>query len=315
MDNLKLRDVVQAKNLLSVNSHQTTEEVLQILNKNKITAVPVLEGKKVLGIVDTLDILAFLVETCCKPLTDPGSAYESGALNSDDLLMIQRRTKEFKMHQVMDLLGNARSRNTFIALNEDTSLLKAMDHFKQGIHRIALINSAGNYIGIFSQIDFIDFLLKNPDKVIPGFKGDYDLLNINVGEKEVVSAPLTITAFEGFYLMHKKGVSSLAVVGQFGQLIGVLSASDLKFEVGKDLRILNSKIQEYLNLVHAENGKPLDYLMSVNQKARVKDVLQIISKERIHRVFICNDSGVPLQVASLTDLIKDIATPAVTEAF
>lgn len=53
---------VMTKNVISVQEHQTIKEVLDLFINNTFHAMPVLEGKKLVGIVTTTDILKFLHE-------------------------------------------------------------------------------------------------------------------------------------------------------------------------------------------------------------------------------------------------------------
>lgn len=71
-------DVAMAENLITVNPQSTLEEAAQLLLKHKIGALPVVENKKLVGIITTSDILqAFL---------DVMGASEEGASRIDLLL-------------------------------------------------------------------------------------------------------------------------------------------------------------------------------------------------------------------------------------
>lgn len=53
---------VMAKNLVHVNSISTIKEVAEILAKNEFHALPVVDDKKLVGIVTTTDLINYLLE-------------------------------------------------------------------------------------------------------------------------------------------------------------------------------------------------------------------------------------------------------------
>jgi len=53
---------VMAKHLVSVSSTHTIKEVAEVLAKNEFHALPVVDNKKLVGIVTTTDLLNYLVE-------------------------------------------------------------------------------------------------------------------------------------------------------------------------------------------------------------------------------------------------------------
>jgi CBS-domain-containing membrane protein len=112
MQDIRLRDIVSPRKVVTVSGNQTAQDVLNLLSMHHISAVPVMndDHRAVMGFVDVLDILAFLVKTSSKPLSDTGVG-ESRSLTTDDLLMIHKRTKDFKMAQVTELIGKIESVN------------------------------------------------------------------------------------------------------------------------------------------------------------------------------------------------------------
>ncbi|MCK5401316.1 MAG: CBS domain-containing protein [Flavobacteriaceae bacterium] len=53
---------VMAKNLISVSSTATIKEVAEILSKREFHAIPVVDNKKLVGIVTTTDLINYLLE-------------------------------------------------------------------------------------------------------------------------------------------------------------------------------------------------------------------------------------------------------------
>ena len=53
---------VMVKNIVSVSSTQTIKEVAEVLAKNEFHALPVVDDRKLVGIVTTTDLLNYLLE-------------------------------------------------------------------------------------------------------------------------------------------------------------------------------------------------------------------------------------------------------------
>ncbi len=53
---------VMAKNVISLSSHQTIKEAVEILAVNEFHALPVIDNHKLVGIITTTDILNYLLE-------------------------------------------------------------------------------------------------------------------------------------------------------------------------------------------------------------------------------------------------------------
>jgi CBS domain-containing membrane protein len=55
-------DQVMTKNLISITSSTTIKEVAEILSKKEFHAIPVVNNKKLVGIVTTTDLINYLLE-------------------------------------------------------------------------------------------------------------------------------------------------------------------------------------------------------------------------------------------------------------
>jgi predicted transcriptional regulator len=104
--NTYLKDVIPKRELISFDESLTIEECLKKLNQQNILAAPVTRNNntEVVGFVDVLDLLAFLVNISTKIMTtlDYG---ESKFITTDSLSMITRRNKEFKLTSIRDVIG------------------------------------------------------------------------------------------------------------------------------------------------------------------------------------------------------------------
>jgi predicted transcriptional regulator len=102
--NTKVGDLIRDQKLIVLSPNQTVHEALSIFNQHQIISAPIIDNNNVLGFIDILDILAFLVKVSAKMMHDT-EAGDSHSLSTDDMKMLSRRSKEFKLTQVGDLIG------------------------------------------------------------------------------------------------------------------------------------------------------------------------------------------------------------------
>jgi len=300
--NVQLKEVLTPKKLVNLQLHETLQDVLEKFAKYNISSAPIMgDSQVVIGFVDVLDILTFLVKTCYKTLTNTSTG-ESRSLTTDDLAMIFKRNKDFKLKQVTDLIDIS-NRNKFVSFDEKTNLKDIVNVFKQGVHRIA-VTSNGQQKGIFTQSDFLNWMARDKNRLL-SFVGDLQVMNVSCKTDKIVAVPPTMATIDAFLLMHKSGLSSVAVIHN-NYLLGVLSASDVRSGIEKDFRMLLNPVQAFINEVHKLKGKPLDFLVYCPPTTKLSEVIVTLDKEHLHRILVADDSKRPLSVISLTDIICEI---------
>jgi len=304
METTKLRELIQKQQLVTLSMDQTVESVLDVLGRNNISSAPILgnDGKP-LGFVDVLDLLAFMVRTSTKPLTDTLMG-ESRKLTSDDMQMLRKRTKDFKLQAVSDLIDFSR-RNPYHAFYEDQTVADTLSVFQKGVHRVALLDRNNKLIGVVSQFDIIQRIAK--DQNIPALKmrvSESSGLNQNL-----MSVPLDTLAIDAFITMYQQGVSSLALLDNQGIIVGTVTASDVKWITkNEDFRALLHSIRDYVVDIRKAQGKSPDFVACTLPTASIFDIINLMYQERVHRVFVVDERRKPKGVISLTDILRDIGT-------
>jgi CBS domain containing-hemolysin-like protein len=64
---------------------------------------------------------------------------------------------------------------------------------------------------------------------------------------------------------------------------------------------------EFLSQVRREQGRSVDFAVSVTESATMSQVLKLVSEQRVHRVFVVDDKKKPIGVISLTDILEQLA--------
>jgi len=178
-----------------------------------------------LGFVDVLDMVFFLIQQCTKPLSDTRVG-ESKFITSDDLGMISKRTKDFRMSAVTEVINRSHLNPSF-TLNISNSLMDAVNSYLKGVHRIAITDDNARPIGLVSQCTVLQKLVEQNDTIFQ------DMLKKSVSEtpfrsntcETILGTESTINAL---LMMQSRKLSDLAIIDNQGKLMGVISASDVK---------------------------------------------------------------------------------------
>jgi CBS domain-containing protein len=310
--NTYLKDVLPKRELVSFDESLTIEQCLKKLNQQNILAAPVTRNNntEVLGFVDVLDLLAFLVNVSTKIMTtlDYG---ESKFITTDSLNMITRRNKEFKLTSVRDVIDLSK-RNPFYQLKEDNRLKDAIDLFVGNrVHRLAIMDSNNRLCGILSQLDVIHYLFANKAQ-FKDFLKENELLSqkfANIEKHETITIGKNAQAIEAFMKMHENGVSAIGVTDDSGNVFGILSSSDIKCGIENDFKVLLDPVGTFLQNVRSQQNKNSNYLVSCNQDTPLGEILNTLNKEEIHRLIILDNNKKASGVLTLTDFFNCVFRP------
>lgn len=119
------------------------------------------------------------------------------------------------------------------------------------VHRLALIDNAGELCHVVSQSDVIKFIFENlgefGDDVA---KFTAEELGFVMGEDHVVKVSPECPAIDAMILMENKDISAVAVVNAHGAIIGNFSISELRNIMSEHFGSLALPVGEFLALEH-----------------------------------------------------------------
>jgi CBS domain-containing protein len=127
---------IMTENLLSVQGNQTLKDVIEIVRKNHVRHVPVLEGSKIVGIISTTDInrLTF------------GALFENQDGIDESIINM------LSIEQVMT--RNPRTVNVSDSIKEVAEVLAEADY-----HSLP-VEEDGEVVGIVTTTDLLRYYLK-----------------------------------------------------------------------------------------------------------------------------------------------------------
>jgi len=285
--------------LIFVHGNDSVLDVLKILTSKQILCVPVMDmaEKKFLGFVDILDVITLVVMLAKTKTILDGLKQEV-----DWKAFLEREQEVFRSCLAKDII-NASMRNPWCAVYEGLPLLSLMDMFSKNtkLHRVVFEDRNANMLGVISQSKVIEFLSKNLSRFPAKKLKDFFHLNHNT----VLSANLKDLAIEAYSQMCQCNVSGLAVVNDAGELVGAISASDIKGSLEANLFTdIYLPIGLYLDKATPNFPRSLsERPISCTLDTTLSEAVSKLSSNHIHRVFVVDESSKPVAVLSLSDII------------
>lgn len=191
-------------------------------------------------------------------------------------------------------------------------------------HRLAILDTAGAVVDVFSQSDLLRFVARRHERLGPLTDATVEELGLgSAGDRGLVCVADSTPTVEGFLRMREERVSAVAVLDDNGRLWGCLSPSDLRGLTEATLPLLALPCGQFIRRMRELRGEPEvpssgagapRGVVQCTPSARFGEVVRLLCESRVHRVFVVEDGGDaqgarPLGVVSLTDVIRVVVSP------
>jgi CBS domain-containing protein len=219
---MKAKDIM-TKEVVCVSPQTTVEEIAYLLLKHNISGVPVVdENEKIVGVVSEADLLYKK-----KLPTSLVYLYQHGSyLKPEELAEEDRKIRAIQAKEVMS--GEVISVNPETPVGEVVSLME-----REGVKRV-LVMENGKLKGIVSKLDVLRCLSGKCGELPHDLKTRITVRPQQVKDvmsTEVYCIEKTATVEEAAQLLLEHRISGLPVVDKKGNLVGILSESDLIHKV------------------------------------------------------------------------------------
>ena len=253
---MKVKEVM-TKDIITVDKDVDLKHVLHLMKKNEITKIPVLEDKKLIGIV-TDNIIAYKLGSIRKKGIPPSRLHASSVTEKD----IEIITPETEIKTILKKVGEpgptmlcivendnllgVLTKADLLILVKSKKLIKEIMNKKiltvspddrviharrimidENIARLPVVDK-GRLVGIISDNEIV-FALANIKKSFPLGRQKHqldELLVRNVMKTPAFWTEPNVTAQEAATLMLKNDIGALPII-ENGKLIGIVSRTDL----------------------------------------------------------------------------------------
>lgn len=332
----------------------TIAEALQVLAKNNILSAPVVvpapeeddsghdfpRSDTLIGFLDVSDLLrAFIASTMYRlsPALAGTMELRREALKAAGQDFAEKRVLAFvgndgEVFSKANLQMTLREVVTagFLALGPNTDGVAGEKYngpTARTVHRLAVFGDTGSIINIVSQTDVIRHLYKHAE--LQSMLG-ISLKALTVEQagmcegKTVACVPQITPTHAAFASMYASRVSAVGVLNEKGQLIGNLSASDLRRILPEHFSVLALPVAHFIavmlsntfaaysssthdNFMKTQSAvlkTPLPKMIVCQPETPVLDVLKLLATTGKHRIYVVNAAGKPLAVITATDILR-----------
>ncbi|KAG0163778.1 cell separation during budding [Apophysomyces sp. BC1015] len=308
---IRASSLVNNQTVITIDGSVPVEEACNVLIDNHISSAPVyhsLSQKSYVGMFDYGDVIAYLLLVLQKI---PPSCDEDG----DNTLIkdIVRRALEGEEVPVK-LTSDLSQKNPFYSILSETSLFSAVEAFGCGTHRVCVLKPEGDIKGILSQSTVVKFLY-NRRHQFPEIEAimNKTLRQLHLGESDVIAVNADSLVMDALSTMSQHGISSVAVLGHMGIVLGNISMTDVKV-VLRSYRhqVLWNTCFQFVSLVRTQqgidDGEDRLPVFDVRLDTTLGFAVAKLLATKSHRVWVTDERDRAIGVVSLTDIMRVIAS-------
>lgn len=186
-------------------------------------------------------------------------------------------------------------------LMKNDNLSKAINTMVSLSHlqRLPVFDSQGNFEGIISQSKVVVFLADHVNKFPVKSKSLSELS----GFKKVIKISEDSLLKDAFIKMKDEGTLGLAVVDSYGNLVGNISASDIKV-IGIDAHLIQKLYRPISQVIGITQNKLKP--ITISPSTLIEEIFRVFKQEKVHRIYIEEDRGELEGVISLSDILSKL---------
>ncbi|KAF2144479.1 uncharacterized protein K452DRAFT_222817, partial [Aplosporella prunicola CBS 121167] len=249
---IKVGEVIETDLVRFVEIDTSVEEATNVLvSSGSPNVVLIRENKEshaAIGTFDYSDLNAYLLLVVGLARPD-----ESEADSFEELAKKGREGKPVPLKDVKDL----GKKEPLITLPHTASLMKAVETFGSGIHRIVVVREhSSDVVGVLSQLRLIGFFWQN-GRSFPNVDSLYPqtLRDLNLGSQAVIAINGDKPVTDALELMHNEGITSLPVLDNQNNVVGNISHVDVKLLTkSTSVPLLRASCIHFISVILSERG-------------------------------------------------------------
>jgi len=288
--------------VITLDSKSKLYDGFQTLLENNILSAPVWDASinKYIGFLDIRDLVAFVVFVYDNQKVQDNSRLEDLILHG-----------EGQFHTLTTdgvTVSYLSRRHKFVTVKETDTLEKATHVLSdQSIHRVPVVDDAGQVVNIISQSSLVQIIAQHCIK-ITSEEPDLTIEELpSVGSSPVLAVPKTESVINTFRILDLKNKSGIALVDGDNRLVGTTTGKDLGlFLKNPTLATLNLPIFEHLQKIRAQLIDIKTPCISVFSSDKLSRAVALLAATRVHRVFVVDNETHyrPIKVISITDILN-----------
>ncbi|KAL0087962.1 hypothetical protein J3Q64DRAFT_1735416 [Phycomyces blakesleeanus] len=316
--------LLKKQKVITIDGSLTVEDACNILIENNISSAPVYEPApktsgaivhtpSFVGMFDYADVIAYLL-LVLKKMPPPSEQEDVSptSLEIKDIIRLSHEGKDVPVKLASDLS----QKNPFYSILPEATLLSAVEEFGCGTHRVSILRPDGGIDGILSQSTVVRYLYDNQRR-FPAIESllSKTLRQLHLGEAPVIGVNADSLVLDALSLMSQHGISSIAVLGHMGIVLGNISLTDVK-HVMRSYRhqLLWNTCFNFVSLVRTQqgidDGQDRLPVFDVRLDTTLGFAIAKLLATKSHRVWVTDERDRAVGVVSLTDVMRVVAKSA-----
>jgi len=285
-----VREIERKDNeLVLIDPGETAQNALQILAKNNISSAPIFDAKRQLisGYISVMDLATWIVRTYAVAKEDTPFSFDMNQLKMD---------MNTKVREVANW-----GLEPFWSVSRKDSILNLINTlFKWRVHRAPVVDDDFHITGSVSQFDVLCFLHQHRKELESVMNKSLKELGLE-DSSDLITANDTDSVIKALSNIVVNQVTGLAIIDSSGKLVGNLSASDLKGLTIENFHTLSKPLRDRF---------PSKEPVTIKRGSSLGDAIARLVENKIHRVYVVDDNNKPVNVISLTSVMKAVSTPS-----
>lgn len=273
-------------------------KAIEVLAERALLSAPVLsEDGKVLGVLDALDVVAYVVDR----------AAGAGAPDPEAPLVADEPLDKVMGRGHATSAGPGAARHAHVGLDEPLDKVAAL--LSTTVRRAVVLGPEGEAHSVVTQSQLLKFLHDHIEelgqaraKAAKEFCSD-----------GAVSVSEESSALSAFQVMRTGHVSSIGIVDDAGCLVSVASATDLVKSLARMSdkasalqELERTSVLEFVAWNRQHDIREIAAAVTARPDQHLDSVLSKLAACRVHRVMVCEERR-PVGVLSLTDVCRAVS--------
>jgi len=290
----KIRDIIPKRPLVKAQYAEEVDLLLKRMSTAKVLAAVIVDPDPkigVIGFVDVLDLMTFVIETADQSRKD---------VTRESFENLKWEGQCFQ-RQTSGSLVNISRADPLFRINSNDSLLEATKLMSKEVHRLAVIEPGTHahlVSNVISQSDIIDFIATRG--VWIGSKLTKSLDEVGLAAEGVATVVDSINVVAALRYMRDFMISGVGVVDSFGRLVANFSASDLLGLTAANFPLLSLSVKEFLQRMHGYPKPPVCCLSTDS----VETMIYRMSIHSVHRIYLVDSMMIPTGIITMTDIMQ-----------
>jgi len=271
--------------IFKVSNEDTVSQLITTLRDNNILGTLVWSKNfdTDFGFVDLLDVIALLHEHSGLIFTQPESF-----------------SKNFFQTQVENLPNFSEINPTFLMDGNVSISVAIRKMVLSHLHRVGITNQDKKVHNLITQSTILLFIYRNIDDLHP--RPNSSIEELGLVKRHIKHAKMTDITINAYCKLSSMKISALAVVDEKKKLQYELSVESIRYLTTQNYMDLTLEIQEYMKKVKQQVA------LFVSPKTTLRSLLEIMTANKLHRLWICENDGHVVGVVTLSDVLNVLFT-------